>query len=128
MDTIAGLSGGVRTIGNRPADTFPVLLTRDATYDIARPAQHDQNSTILSSISDPPTRWNGITRIALFALIVLWTVKVWSTWATWGNLTVDSGREMYVPALLAEGKKGREPRVIGCRIFDTRVIEGHRLR
>jgi hypothetical protein len=27
-----------------------------------------------------------------------------TTWAHWGNLTIDSGREMYVPAVLAHGK------------------------
>ena len=29
---------------------------------------------------------------------------MFSSWATWGNLTIDSGREMYVPAVLSEGK------------------------
>lgn len=46
-------------------------------------------------------------RLALFALLTLtalWGWRVYSTWAAWGNLTVDCGREMYVPALLAEGK------------------------
>ena len=46
-------------------------------------------------------------RLALFALLTLtalWGWRVYATWATWGNLTVDCGREMYVPALLAEGK------------------------
>ncbi len=37
-------------------------------------------------------------------LVVLWAVKVYTTWAAWGDLTIDSGHEMYVPALLAEGK------------------------
>jgi hypothetical protein len=37
-------------------------------------------------------------------LTVLWAVKVYTTWAAWGDLTIDSGHEMYVPALLAEGK------------------------
>jgi hypothetical protein len=29
---------------------------------------------------------------------------MFSTWATWGDLTIDCGREMYVPAVLSEGK------------------------
>jgi len=41
---------------------------------------------------------------ALLMLVVLWAVKVYTTWAAWGDLTIDSGHEMYVPALLAEGK------------------------
>jgi hypothetical protein len=52
----------------------------------------------------PGNRWNLTTRAALLALVVIWAVKLVSTWAAWGNLTVDSGHEMYVPAVLAEGK------------------------
>ncbi len=37
-------------------------------------------------------------------LVVLWAVKVYTTWAAWGDLTIDSGHEMYVPWMLAEGK------------------------
>jgi len=43
--------------------------------------------------------------VALLLLFVLWVVKLYSTWGAWGNLTVDSGHEMYVPAMLAEGKQ-----------------------
>jgi hypothetical protein len=42
--------------------------------------------------------------IALLALVLLWAVKVYSTWARWGNLTIDSGHEMYIPGMLAHGK------------------------
>jgi hypothetical protein len=48
--------------------------------------------------------WNVATRTALLSLAVLWAVKLTSTWAAWGNLTVDSGHEMYVPAMLSEGQ------------------------
>src|SRR5260370_22670107 len=48
--------------------------------------------------------WNITTYGALVMPLTLWAVKVYTTWGTWGNLTIDSGREMYVPALLAEGK------------------------
>jgi len=48
--------------------------------------------------------WNRTTILALVALVGLWAVRVYSTWAAWGDLTIDSGHEMYVPALLAEGK------------------------
>ena len=42
--------------------------------------------------------------VALAALAAIWAVKVYSTWAAWGNLTIDSGHEMYVPWMLAQGK------------------------
>jgi hypothetical protein len=52
--------------------------------------------------SDP---WNRTTLLALLALVCIWIWKVYSTWAAWGDLTIDSGHEMYVPLLLAEGKQ-----------------------
>ena len=51
-----------------------------------------------------PNRWNLTTGAALVCLFVLWGWQVHSTWGAWGNLTIDSGHEMYIPALLAEGK------------------------
>jgi preprotein translocase subunit SecG len=42
--------------------------------------------------------------VALFALIAIWAVLLRVTWAAWGDLTIDSGHEMYVPAMLAAGK------------------------
>jgi hypothetical protein len=65
---------------------------------------HRDDCSILSSLFGPPVRWSRSTSVGLLALVVLWGVKVYSTWAAWGNLTQDSGHEMYVPALLAEGK------------------------
>src|SRR5438309_1423314 len=52
----------------------------------------------------PPDRWNLTTGSALVCLFLLWGWQVHSTWGAWGNLTIDSGHEMYIPALLAEGK------------------------
>ena len=48
--------------------------------------------------------WNLTTCIALLTLVALWAVQVYATWAAWGNLTIDSGHEMYIPSLLAQGK------------------------
>ncbi len=62
------------------------------------PTSHFQES------GDDFSRWNLTTYVALLMLVVLWAVKVYSTWAAWGNLTIDSGHEMYIPALLAQGK------------------------
>lgn len=52
----------------------------------------------------PANFWNSATRSGLVFLIALWGWRFYSTWATWGNLTIDSGHEMYIPALLAQGK------------------------
>ena len=48
--------------------------------------------------------WDPSTICALLGLALFWIAKVYSTWAAWGDLTIDSGHEMYVPALLAQGK------------------------
>ena len=54
--------------------------------------------------SGSPERWNLTTWGALLTLIVIWAALLHATWATWGNLTIDSGHEMYVPTVLSEGK------------------------
>jgi hypothetical protein len=51
-----------------------------------------------------PATWNPITLIGLASLILLWAWQLNVTWGAWGNLSIDSGHEMYIPALLAEGK------------------------
>ena len=67
-------------------------------------ALRDHSSRSFSEVSDPEVFWNRTTFVALAALAALWASLMYSTWATWGNLTVDCGREMYVPAVLSEGK------------------------
>jgi hypothetical protein len=57
-----------------------------------------------SPSADAGSPWNFSTISALLLLVVLWAVKLYTTWGAWGNLTIDSGHEMYVPAMLAEGK------------------------
>jgi hypothetical protein len=42
--------------------------------------------------------------ISIGALCCLWLALVTFGWARWGSVTVDSGRELYVAAALAEGK------------------------
>ncbi len=73
--------------------------------------QVDSNGTTMDSSAsrvitslDQPACWNLSTYFALFLLVGLWAVQVFATWGAWGNLTVDSGHEMYIPALLAQGK------------------------
>lgn len=54
--------------------------------------------------SVPANSWNRRTVGALVALVVLWAVRLYFTWAAWGNLTIDSGHEMYIPLVLSQGK------------------------
>jgi hypothetical protein len=37
-------------------------------------------------------------------MFLLWAWQLHSTWGAWGNLTIDSGHEMYIPAALAQGR------------------------
>jgi hypothetical protein len=45
-----------------------------------------------------------LSLFALLGLVLLWAFRLYTTWGTWGNLSIDSGHEMYVPVVLAEGK------------------------
>jgi len=78
-----------------PSTIFPVESERTT---VSSPAP------MLLQTEDRRASWCPATYIAFLMLVVLWAVKVYTTWATWGNLTIDSGHEMYIPALLAEGK------------------------
>ena len=49
-------------------------------------------------------QWDARAYAGLFVLVAFWGWRFYATWATWGSLSIDSGREMYVPAVLAEGK------------------------
>src|SRR5260370_6823144 len=75
----------------------PLLTERDSMPS----ADPRINNPLEFGPADP---WNLKTGSALLFLIALWAWKFHSTWAAWGNLTIDSGHEMYIPALLAEGK------------------------
>lgn len=60
---------------------------------------------VLHGIPEPlPVRWSRITSAALFSLVSLWAILFAITWAKWGNVTIDCGREMYVPWELSQGK------------------------
>jgi uncharacterized membrane protein len=67
--------------------------------------------SVLPLPNDPPpsadveTFWGLSTIFGLFTLVALWAVKLYTTWGAWGNLTIDSGHELYVPAMLAQGKQ-----------------------
>ena len=66
---------------------------------------HTERTTSSPPAADSGSPWNFSTILALLLLGVLWAVKLYTTWGAWGSLTVDSGHEMYVPAMLAEGKQ-----------------------
>ena len=66
-----------------------------------------QRDRFLSRVFEPvgpPVPWSRTTYVALLTLVILWAARMYTTWATWGSLTTDCGREMYVPALLSQGK------------------------
>jgi 4-amino-4-deoxy-L-arabinose transferase-like glycosyltransferase len=58
----------------------------------------------LTDLSTPQILWDRTTFLALASLLVIWLFRVYSTWATWGTLSIDSGHEAYVPAMLTQGK------------------------
>jgi hypothetical protein len=62
-------------------------------------------SRLFAEMLGPEVTWTRTTYVAFSALITIWAALMFSTWATWGNLTIDCGHEMYVPAVLSEGKK-----------------------
>jgi hypothetical protein len=61
-------------------------------------------SRVFSELSGPEVPWNRTTVVALAVLVALWALLMYLTWTRWGELTADCGREMYVPAVLSEGK------------------------
>jgi hypothetical protein len=59
----------------------------------------------LANVSDPsPVRWDAAMLKGLFALLCLWAILFATTWGRWGDVTIDSGREIYVPWELLHGK------------------------
>ena len=81
--------------------TEQVLLSRGAP--IGTPLSDQTGLSRFSSRATAP--WNLTTYGGFLTLVALWALKLYTTWGAWGNLTIDSGHEMYVPLLLAEGKK-----------------------
>ena len=86
---------GPLSVTTHPSPVSPVE-SRRTTVDSPAPRFLERN--------DHPAIWNRTTYIALLMLTALWAAQVYTTWAAWGNLTIDSGHEMYIPALLAQGK------------------------
>jgi hypothetical protein len=74
-----------------------------------RPAEPRKSVLPPSKISQPTAKtklfWTPSTVIGVALLVALWAVKLYTTWGAWGNLTIDSGHELYIPAMLAKGKE-----------------------
>lgn len=62
------------------------------------------SADLFASMPEGQARWGLTTYTALAVLITIWAALFYRTWATWGDLSVDAGREMYLPALLSSGK------------------------
>ena len=61
--------------------------------------------SLLDRIPEPRLlEWNLGTLVGLFTIVCLWAALLVVTWARWGDVTVDCGREMYVPWQLLQGK------------------------
>jgi len=78
--------------------------SRESSVQSQLAALGEHLSCAFSKLAGSEACWNRTTIAALAGLAVLWGLLFYSTWATWGNLTIDCGREMYVPAVLSEGK------------------------
>jgi len=91
----------IKIMANLAAAEQAIVPSESQQSDL--PPSEFTDSSPLSADSGSP--WNFSTILGLLLLGVLWAVKLYTTWGAWGNLTVDSGHEMYVPAMLAEGKQ-----------------------
>jgi hypothetical protein len=87
-----------------PVVLSPAAATPSDSPIAKTPATIERYFASLFDLTREPLSWNRVTLLALLALLALWAWRVYSTWATWGDLSIDSGREMYVPGLLAQGK------------------------
>jgi hypothetical protein len=84
-----------------------LILPEQETVSSVVPETVSPSAAQISLPSGPggaESAWNFATVSALLLLVAVWAWKLYTTWEAWGNLTVDSGHEMYVPAMLAQGK------------------------
>jgi hypothetical protein len=88
--------------------TVPVPLPHEESKSDPQPARAPNSIgrylDRLIELTAVPAPWNLRAAAALISLVAIWAVRFYTTWATWGLLPVDIGREMYVPAMLANGK------------------------
>jgi Dolichyl-phosphate-mannose-protein mannosyltransferase len=87
---------------NMPLATIPTVTASDSR--LKDPALLLGIARRPFELIGAPVQWEPTTYVALLALVALWAARIYATWATWGNLNVDCGHEMYVPAMLSEGK------------------------
>jgi hypothetical protein len=59
---------------------------------------------LLTEAAKAELPWNSRAYLALASLVAIWALRMYTTWATWGSLSIDSGHEAYIPAVLAQGK------------------------
>ncbi len=91
----------MKIMANSISEEQAIALSQSRESNLPRP----ERAASFQPPADSGTPWNFSTIFALVMLVVLWAVKLYTTWGAWGNLTVDSGHELYVPAMLAEGKQ-----------------------
>ena len=86
-----------------PTATLPERISPNSSSVGARESLRGHVPSFLGFFV-APTAWDAKAYAGMFALVAFWAWRFYATWATWGSLSIDSGREMYVPAVLAEGK------------------------
>jgi len=82
------------------AAVHPGTESADRVETVDRPAA--EFPPLTPAESGPPGKLTE--SMALAALVAIWAAKVYTTWGAWGNLTIDSGHEMYVPWMMTRGK------------------------
>jgi hypothetical protein len=61
------------------------------------------SSTILQA-TQRREPWSRLEYLGFTSLIFLWLAALIATWGNWGYLTIDCGREIYVPTVLLKHK------------------------
>jgi hypothetical protein len=71
------------------------------------PSHAAPDATLIAEPEAQDSRYGGLTpdQIARILLLLIIAVLCAITWRKWGSLTIDCGREMYLPAILSQGKR-----------------------
>lgn len=87
-----------------PIATYPDRISPNpSSVSPNEPPRPHRSSAFLGLPAGEPV-WDAQAYAGLFLLLAFWAWRFYATWATWGSLSIDSGREMYVPSVLAQGK------------------------
>jgi hypothetical protein len=76
-------------------------VTESIELSVSLPPQ-----VVVAQQESPASKSGSLATViwGIVALLALGALRIYWTWATWGDLSIDAGHEMYVPAVLSEGK------------------------